>query len=480
MAGRSLYPAKLERGPRSLLESHWRIWRLHRRIPRTRDVCRMNVLLVDDEPNVLKTLSIVLQSMGFTVASCRSPIEALEVVRTRGEFDLAFLDLKMYPMDGIELMERLHEVNPATTISIITAHGTVDTAVEAIKRGAYDYLLKPIELDELRRFVEKAIAFHRLQAENRALRRELMRTLELGADIITRNPDMLTLIALAERVADTPLPVLLEGESGTGKELFASLIHRASSRTAGPFVRVNCAALPESLLESELFGHVRGSFTGAHKDRIGRFELAQGGTVLLDEVGELPLQLQAKLLRVLQNREFERLGESQTRIADVRIVAATNKDLQQEIQAGRFREDLYYRLNGVKLRIPPLRDRPDDIPLLAQFFIIKHQPPGRDELTLSTDALSILAAHPWKGNVRELENVIARAVFLASGDQIGIRDLPDEFQTRQPRQSTQSLEEVEKEHIARIMAESKSLEEAARTLNIDQTTLWRKRKKYNL
>jgi len=440
----------------------------------------MNVLLVDDEPNVLKTLTIVLKSIGLTVSACRSPVEALDLLRHSSDFDLAFLDLKMYPIDGIELMERMRDINPRTTVSIITAHGTVETAVEAIKRGAYDYLLKPIELDDLRRFVERAVEYHKLKEENASLRNELARNKGAQEAIVTRNPTMLGLIGLAERVADTPLPVLIEGESGTGKELFAALIHQAGARSTGPFVRVNCAALPENLLESELFGHARGSFTGAHKDRVGRFEMADGGTILLDEVGELPLQLQAKLLRVLQSREFERLGESTTRTVDVRIIAATNRDLEKETREGRFREDLYYRLNGVKLRVPPLRERPEDIPLLVHHFMAKYAQGQRGASAISTDALAALGAHDWKGNVRELENVIARAAFLATGDQIDVADLPEDLRARPPKDVGMSLEAMEKDHIARVIASSSSFEEAARKLQIDAATLWRKRKKYDL
>lgn len=440
----------------------------------------MNVLIADDEPNVLKTLTIGLQSIGLTVVSCHSPVDALEIVQHSSVFELAFLDLKMYPMDGIELMERIRMISPTTTISIITAHGTVDSAVQAIKHGAYDYILKPIELDDLRRFVDRAMAFHRLKLQVVPPYPNFRDSTESRLAIVTRSPDMIALIAMAERVADTPLPILIEGESGTGKELFADLIHNASSRKSSPFVRVNCAALPENLLESELFGHVKGSFTGAHKDRIGRFELADGGTILLDEVGELPMQLQAKLLRVLQSREFERLGESRTIKIDVRILVATNRDLEHEINEGRFREDLYYRINVVKMRIPPLRERVEDIALLALHFIDKYCATRGRHLRLSPEALALLEAHEWKGNVREMENAIARAVFLATGDELGAIDLPESIRGARTRNAAQSLEHIEREHIIRVISESQSLEEAARILQIDVATLWRKRKKYNL
>ncbi len=441
----------------------------------------MKVIVVDDEPNVLKTLSISLRSMGLDVVPCKGPLEALDTIRTGEVFDLAFLDLKMYPIDGIELMRQISEINPDITTVIITAHGTVGTAVEAIKKGAFDYLQKPFELDELRSFIEKTLRHHALKQENRQLRTELIHAQDSGrSEIITRNPAMLSLIALAERIADSPLSILIEGESGTGKELFAELIHRSSSRSKQALVRVNCAALPENLLESELFGHVRGSFTGAMKDRVGRFELADKGTIFLDEIGELPLQLQSKLLRVLQSHEFERLGESRTRMVDVRVLAATNRDLGEEIAAGRFREDLYYRLNTVRIKIPSLRERREDIPLLAQYFIEKYSTEERKGMQIAVDALGALMEHSWRGNVRELENVISRALFLTRGKEITLADLPEEMRPKYDLSTSQTLEDIEKEHIARVIAESKSYEEAARKLDIDSATLWRKRRKYNL
>ncbi|MCB0711159.1 MAG: sigma-54-dependent Fis family transcriptional regulator [Ignavibacteriae bacterium] len=439
----------------------------------------MNVLLVDDEPNVLKTISICLESMNFQVDTCSSPLEALDVTRRQDRlYDLAFLDLQMYPIDGIDLMRRIQLLQPQITTVIITAHGTVGTAVEAIKKGAYDYLQKPFDLEELRQFIAR-VEEHHVQKQ----RREEFRSRELKegeVSIITQNPKMIELIALAERVADTPLSILIEGESGTGKELFAQLVHSKSKRANKPFVKVNCAALPENLLESELFGHVKGAFTGAHQDRQGRFELADGGTIFLDEIGEMPVQLQAKLLRVLQSGEFERLGESVTQQVDVRVIAATNRNLIDEISAGRFREDLFYRLNAIRLKVPPLRERKDDIPLLAAFFIQQYAPEERTDLRLSSSALNALRGYHWKGNVRELENVISRAMYLARGEEIERDDLPDDFQELSGETPPQSLEEVERDHIQRVIAESESYEEAARKLDIDPATLWRKRKKYDL
>ena len=442
----------------------------------------MNVLLVDDEPNIVKTIAICLSAMDLQVESFVHPRQALEYARSFPKFDIAFLDLKMYPMDGIELMEELLRIMPKLTVVIITAHGTVDTAVKAIKRGAFDYLQKPFDLEQLRLFINAVVHYHRLKtAANHSEQPAVY-----SKDIITQDARIVELLTLATRVAATPLTVLIEGESGTGKELFAKLIHERSLRASEPYVKVNCAAIPENLLESELFGHIQGAFTGALKDRVGRFEAASGGTIFLDEVGELPLSLQSKLLRVLQSREYERLGESITRTVDVRVVAATNRDLAQEIQLGNFREDLFYRLNSVRLKIPPLRERKKDIPILVAHFLQKYGSQKSATLTLSSDAMDALMKHEWKGNIRELENAISRAVFLAVGSEIRVDDLPDELRLlakhsyANEQEHGQTLENIEREHIARVLAEAKNYEEAAKILDIDTATLWRKRKKYNL
>lgn len=440
---------------------------------------QVQVLIVDDEPGILTTLKLSLESLGMVVTAAASPLEALDLGRDSGlRIDLAFIDLKMYPIDGIDLMRRLQLLQPQMTPIIITAHGTIDTAVAAIKRGAFDYLQKPFDLEDLRQVVERATTFHR----QRSFLRRDETTAAAGPEspIITGDPVMIEKIALARRAATTPLSVLIEGESGTGKELFARLIHEASDRSSGPMVRVNCAALPAGLLESELFGHVRGAFTGAHQDRVGRFELADGGTILLDEIGEIPGEVQAKLLRVLQEGEFEPLGESRSRSVDVRIIAATNRDLEQEVQAGRFREDLYYRLKGVSLRVPPLRDRTDDIPLIAAHFVARIAEGLGEPKELSSDVVRALERHPWKGNVRELENVISRAVYLSTGQTVQLEDLPEELRVDEPGARPVSLEEVEREHIRKTIAATDSLEEAARRLGIDPATLWRKRKKFGL
>ncbi len=432
-----------------------------------------SVILVDDEQNILKTVKMCFESAGFHVKAFSSPILALEALKEE-TFDMAFYDLKMQPIDGMQLLRETRKISAETTSVIMTAHGSIDSAIEAIKLGAFDYLQKPFEFIELTHFLEKVYEHHSMKKELRSLREELQRQQGSG-EIITRNEAVKGIIELASQVAPSNITVLIEGESGTGKELLARLIHDRSPHSSRRFVPVNCAALSETLLESELFGHVKGSFTGAIKDRMGRFEAADGGTVFLDEIAETSMAIQVKLLRFLQSKEFERVGESTTRKVDVRVIAATNKDLDNAVRAGTFREDLFYRLNPVKLRLPPLRDRRDDIPLLVQHFLRKFQAGGE----ITGEALAALTAFPWKGNVRELENVIERAVILAQTETIQLHHLPQEFQNLSPEE-TLSLEAVERQHIIKVLRLAKDLDQAATLLGIDPATLWRKRKRYNL
>jgi len=434
---------------------------------------RGSVLLVDDEQNILTTVRICLENANFEVESYLNPLQAREAM-VRRTFDLAFFDLKMQPMSGIELLKEARRLSPSTTVVLMTAHGSVDSAVEAIKEGAYDYLQKPFEFSSLQHFAEKTFEHHQLSREVQRLRQALA---EREADeLVTQNERMKGVIELAKQVAPGAISVLIEGESGTGKELLARLIHRHSGRASRPFVAVNCGALAETLLESELFGHVKGSFTGATRDREGRFEVADGGTLFLDEVGEIPAAIQVKLLRVLQSREFERVGESTPRKVDVRVVAATNRDLEAAVHSGLFREDLFYRLNAVRLKLPPLRERPEDIPLLVQHILSKHQ----DAHEVVPEAMRALAGYPWRGNVRELENIMERALLLSRGEAIRMQHLPEEFQSLGEGSRLLSLEEVEQQHIVRILRTAPDLESAARILGIDPATLWRKRKKYGL
>lgn len=436
---------------------------------------KATVLLVDDEPNILKTVNIGLQAVGFETAAFSDPLKALEAIRER-RFDIAFYDLKMSPIDGMELLKETKKVSPQTSVVLMTAHGSIDSAVEAIKLGAFDYLQKPFEFSELKLFAEKVFEYHSLKRELADLKEELLRT-KSSVEIVTRSEKVREVLDLAIQVAGGNIAVLIEGESGTGKELIAHLIHENSQRRNRPFVVVNCAALAEQLLESELFGHIKGSFTGATKDRQGRFEAADGGTVFLDEIGEVPSQTQAKLLRVLQSKEFERVGESNTRKVDVRVLAATNKNLDEAVKSGVFRDDLFYRLNAVRLKLPPLRERSEDIPLLVTHFLRKFECKGE----LSKEAFTALKHYQWKGNVRELENVIERAVLLSKDGEIQLQHLPDQFQElAETPANLMSLEEAERKHIVKVLQIANDLEEAASILNIDPATLWRKRKKFHL
>ncbi len=435
------------------------------------------VLVVDDEAHILKTVGICLESIGMRPVLHSRPQDALAAIHNE-VFDLAFVDLKMTPIDGMEMLEEIRKVSPATTVIIITAHGSIDSAVEAIKKGAYHYLQKPFDFKELQIFAQKALEYHELTREVRELRQQIAEIKPSGK-FITRNKEMLSMLDLALRVADSGISVLIEGESGTGKELVAQYIHEQSPRANQPLVKVNCAALPEELLESELFGHVKGAFTGALRDRQGRFEAANGGTVFLDEIAEIPPSVQVKLLRIIQNKEFERVGESITRKVDVRIIAATNRNLDEALREGTFRDDLFYRLNAVRIKLTPLRDRPEDIPILLQHFLQKLS--GDNPVKLSPAAMKAFRAYRWSGNVRELENVLERAVLLAQQGIIELEHLPEEVRSALEKPSTAlSLEEVEKLHIKRVLQYAKDYEEAARILAIDPATLWRKRRKYAL
>jgi two-component system, NtrC family, response regulator AlgB len=435
------------------------------------------VIIVDDEPNILKTMSICFDSIGFQTSPFIKPQEAVAVLQQE-KFELAFIDLKMSPLNGMEMLDEFKKYSPETTVVIITAHGSIDTAIEAIKKGAYNYLQKPFDFKELQLFAQKALEYHRLKCEVKDLRQQVSKGM-YNAEFITRNPQMLTVLELAARVAESAMSVLIEGESGTGKELIANLIHRKSPRANKQLVKVNCAALPEGLLESELFGHIKGAFTGAIKDREGRFELADGGTIFLDEIAEMSMTTQVKLLRVLQDKQYERLGEDVSRKVDVRVITATNKNIDEALKEGTFREDLFYRLNVVRLRLLPLRERIEDIPLLTQFFLEKF---GQGKtIDISPEAMKALRTYRWSGNVRELEHVMERAILFAGNDIIEPIHLPEEVRSTLERpQATLSLEEVEQSHIKRVLQYAKDYDEAARILCIDPATLWRKRKKYGL
>jgi DNA-binding NtrC family response regulator len=433
------------------------------------------VLVVDDERNILKTVGICLESIGIEPTLCLKPQDVLQLLQ-QNTFDIALVDLKMSPMDGIEILEEIKQYSPETTVIIMTAHGSIDSAVTAIKKGAYDYLQKPFDFDELKLFTQKVLEHHRLVSEVNELRKELADIQGCG-EIVTRDRSMIEQLDLAARIAESAISVLIEGESGTGKELVAHFIHRKSDRAEKPFIKVNCAAIPEQLLESELFGHVRGAFTGALKDREGRFEAADGGTIFLDEIGDLSPAIQMKLLRVLQTKDFERIGENITRKVDVRVLSATNRDLDEALKEGSFREDLFYRLNGVRIKLPPLRERPEDVPLLIRHFLEKYAPDRVIEI--EPDADKALRTYRWSGNIRELENVIERAALLATNGVIDVSHLPEEIRTASEPKAL-SLEEAEKLQIKKVLQIAKDYDEAARILGVDRKTLLNKRKRFGL
>jgi two-component system response regulator AtoC len=381
------------------------------------------VLIVDDDDSLRESLQLVLSAEGFEVVAAPDGATALGRIDD-ASFDVILCDVRMPGMDGLELLPTLTRRLPGTTVILMSAYGTDDLALEALKRGAYDYLAKPFRPAEAVLTIRKAQERERLRRTNQALRREVQRATG-DRPIVATSDAMIELLEMMERAAGFKSTVLITGESGTGKEVLAHAIHAQSPRRNEPFVAVNCGAIPETLLESELFGHARGAFTGADRVRRGLFVEADGGTLFLDEVGELPTALQVKLLRVLQEEEVRPLGESKSRQVDVRVIAATARQLDAEVAAGRFREDLFYRLNVVHLAVPPLRERPKDIPLLADHFLEHFRATlGKPLRGLGDDVLERLVAYRWPGNVRELENVIERAVILAEGDTLTLRDLP--------------------------------------------------------
>lgn len=371
----------------------------------------MKILVIEDEDKLRRVIQLHLSSQGHDVSTTAAAEDALWQVSTE-TYDLVLTDLKLPGMDGLSLLDSIHHQKPELPVVVMTAFSNVETAVDAMKKGATDFLQKPFSLDHLTTLVDKALEVGRLKTENQILRQQLTARYQFG-NLIGRSPAMQEVFSLIERIAPSRATVLLCGESGVGKDMVARAIHWHSPRKAHAMVKINCSALPENLMESELFGYERGAFTGANLTKLGKFEQADGSTVFLDEIGDVPLPLQVKLLRILQEREFERLGSNKTRTVDVRVIAATNVDLRQALDQGRFREDLYYRLNVMPINIPPLRQRQEDIPALAQHFLTKYGRPGQ---LLTPAALDKLLTHDWPGNVRELENVIERSLLLANTD----------------------------------------------------------------
>lgn len=439
----------------------------------------ITVLVVDDEASNLASLEKIFQREGMRVFTADSAKPALELVR-RHRVQVVLTDLMMPGTSGAELLRALKEVSPDTEVVLMTAYGTVETAVQAMRDGAYDFVEKPLKRMTIVKSVRKAAERHSLVAENRSLRQEIK--LLTNREIVGQSPALRRVLDVATQAAPSSATVLILGESGTGKELIARYIHSKSGRANGPFVAVNCAAIPESILEAELFGHERGAFTGAIAKREGRFARARGGTLFLDEIGELSPAVQVKLLRVLQEGEYEPLG-GHTVKADARIVAATNRDLVSEVEAGRFREDLYYRLNVISVTAPPLRARREDIPLLADHFLgVYCTKNGRARLTLPTEVLHKLMDYSWPGNVRQLENVIERAAVLCRSELLGLGDLPDAVASAAPRLPSEltfsigtPLSEVEQRMIRDTLSHTggdKSL--AAQLLGISTRTIYRK------
>ncbi|GAX59156.1 response regulator [Candidatus Scalindua japonica] len=451
------------------------------------------ILVVEDDEYVLGSIKSVLDGEGYKVKTASNGLDALNLYR-KAPYALVVSDLKMPQMDGFELLKQLKNEYPDVSLIMMTAYGSVRTAVEAMKIGAYDYLTKPVSAEELRLVVKRVFEKQKLIIENKLLRKELEERFGFG-NIIGKSHRIQQVYDIVTQVADTDATVLITGETGTGKELVAHAIHQNSNRKNSPFVIMNCSALPETLLETELFGHEEGAFTGAIKQRTGKFEHADKGTVFFDEMSNLPLSMQAKLLRLLQEKSFERIGGNHTINVDVRIIAATNKDLKKLSEEGSFRNDLYYRLNVVPIQLPPLRERREDIPLLVSHFIEKYNKSFKKDIkSISPNALTILMSYYWPGNVRELENLVERAVIMMKGDIINEVDLliPTNKQQEEGlkglydgRITDSSLEEFlshcEETYITKLLKRYKGrIDSSAKISGIDSKTLYRKMKKYDI
>jgi two-component system response regulator HydG len=445
------------------------------------------ILLVDDETGILDTLRILLRGNGYDVVAALSGREAVEMLPDASP-DIVLTDIRMPGMTGLEVMAKAHELDPETAVILMTAQASLQTAVRAVNEGAYYYLQKPFANEELLAICLRAAESRHLRAENKALKKKIRRQSVAPTDRPTgKNRSFMDVLKLAETVAPTESTVLITGESGSGKEVLARYIHGLSGRAEEIFLSLNCGALPEGLLESELFGHVEGAFTGAVKDKIGLFEAASGGTLFLDEIGEMSPATQVRLLRALQEREVIPVGSTEVRKIDVRIMAATNSDLNEEIRRGTFRSDVYYRLNVIALHLPPLRERRDDIPMLARRFLdlLKER---EGEKTLGDEALEVLCAYDWPGNVRELENALERAAVVTSNEEISVDDLPEVVRATDTKPlvtdhpaANPSMEVIERAYIQFVLtAEGGNKSKAAEVLGIDPSTLYRKLNRYGI
>jgi len=451
------------------------------------------ILIIDDDPQILDVIASVLRDGGYTVDTAANGTKAIRSIDTES-YDLVITDLKMPEVDGMMVLKHVVDRSPDTMCIILTGYGTIEGAVEAIKAGAFHYITKPVKSAEIMTVVEKALKYKLLERENILLRQQL-KTKYRFENFVGDSRPIQEVFELIEKVADTDSTILITGESGTGKELIAKAIHYNSQRRDNPMVVINCGAIPEELLESELFGHEKGAFTGAHKARMGRFEVANGGTIFLDEIGDMSPNLQVKLLRVLQEQQFERVGSTRTIGVDIRVIAATNQDLFRAVNKGRFREDLYYRLNVIPINVPPLRERRSDTPLLVDFFIKKFTKEKEKNIRgFTQESMDTLFQYDWPGNVRELENLVERVIILSDDEEIGLDDIPESIRQRAKRMESfevampdgdipfdHAVEEYEKKLILQALEETNWVKtKAAKLLKMNRTTLIEKMKKKKL
>ncbi|MBV8855391.1 MAG: sigma-54-dependent Fis family transcriptional regulator [Acidobacteria bacterium] len=447
---------------------------------------RTNILVVDDEPSVADALSLILEERGHRVAAAQTGAQAVGLLGER-PFQLVFTDLRLPDLSGLELLTRIKQDGPDTEVILMTAHGSLDITIEAIKKGAYYYLEKPFTPDQVLLLAERALQFAAIRRENHALKRKLSDQ-ESDFDMIGRSPQMHQIFETVRATALSDASVLIEGESGTGKELIATAFHRRSSRAERPFTKINCAAIPRDLIESELFGYKKGAFTGADRDKRGLIEITEGGTLLLDEIAEMPVHLQTKLLRVLQERRVRRLGDEQETAVDFRLVASTNRNTAEAVREGVLRKDLYFRISTIKIEVPPLRERPDDLALLAEHFLeryaAKYKKPVR---RISAETFVLLARHDWPGNVRELESVVERALLFCRGEELTPDTLPphlqgghaQEFRCVIPPYLT--LEEIEREAVEQTLERTGgNIKKTAEILDLHRPTLYRMLKRMGL